>query len=246
MNIKFFTAIVMISIISLFFQISPARAVVVEADRDVQLVMGDLSALSVAARLYYDEKRAAKTPLLEDLSRYFTQPLPQDGSFQVTVIDGELWIGRKVPERSNARAYLRGNAAVLGVYDKDGKMPWLGGAGAWIKAMDDSRYIRVAQGENKDSNLIFYNIAGTENFWWSDLTLTPQAKTSALKKLAAQDVEGFLAIPPAPVRARETLTASPVHLPPEFSMNEGKEPEEEMTLGKDGPVFNPLPMQRQY
>ena len=242
MNIKSFAAVIVIIIA--IFQISPAQAVIVEADRDVQLVMGDLSALSVAARLYYDASPKAKEPTLKDLSRYFKRPLPEDGSFQAAVIDEHLWLGRKVPERSSARAYLRKNASIFGIYGNDGKMPWLGGSVAWIKAIDDSRSVQVAPGDDKDLPRLFYNIGMSENFWWSDLALTPQAEASALKNFAAQDAEGFLVVPPEALKPRETLTASPVHLPPEFSMNEGKEPEEELTLGKDGPIFNPMPMGR--
>ncbi|GHS96288.1 hypothetical protein AGMMS50276_14410 [Synergistales bacterium] len=244
MNIKYFVAVI-ISAIFQISQISPAHAVIVEADRDVQLVMGDLSAFSLAARLYYDASPKAKEPTLNDLSRYFKRPLPNDGSFQTAVIDGHLWLGRKVPERSSARAYLRKNAAAFGIYGNDGKMPWLGGSVAWIKAIDDSRSVQVAPGDDKDGPRLFYNFTGTENFWWSDIALTPEYEAAALKKLAAQDVEGFLVVPSIPQKERETFTASPVHLPPEFSMNEGKEPEEELTLGKDGPIFNPMPMGRQ-
>jgi len=173
-----------------------ASAAIVEPDRDVQLVMGDLYALSLAMRIYYDSydgapktksKAALTCPTIDQLARYFKTPLPPTWreDYRTATVDGAWWVGRKVPEFSRARKFLRENAPSLRLYDKEIMSVWMGGSYVWTVAVSFGKSgvapgVRVAQGEDKQR--LFFNSPGTEYYWWSNLLYTPNAQAAALKK----------------------------------------------------------------
>jgi hypothetical protein len=227
-----------------------ARAGVVEAEPDLQAVMGDLSALSVAARLYYDDTRQAQCPSLDQLARYLKKPIPADWleNCRLADFEGAWWVGRRVPEFSRARKFLRSNAPLLGLYERRGGEFWLGASFVWIKAFAPSAetpFIRVAQGGGSAKEYLFFNMPGTDYYWWSGLLFAPEARAAALEKFKAEG-EGPFLIPPAPAKPSETLTASPVSPPPEFNLSDGEEAEEDesLSLGNTGILLNPVPRSR--
>jgi hypothetical protein len=250
-----------------------ARAAVVEAEPDLQAVIGDLLALSVAARLYYDDTREARCPSFNDLARYLKKPFPVDWTENCRTADfnGEWWIGRKVPEFSRARKFLRSNASMIGLYEQRGGDFWLGGSFVWFKAFslpkgdnagDGASAVRpvilVAKGGGNAGERLFFRVLSndyqdasadaprSDYYWWSDLFFAPGACAAALKKFGARD-EGPFLIPPVPAKDSETLKASPVYLPPEFNLRDGEDEEEEqsLTLGNTGIQLNPIPRKRQ-
>jgi hypothetical protein len=236
---------------------APAAGVV-EAEPDLQAVMGDLSALSVAAYLYYDDTREEPCPSLDQLAHYLKKPLPAEwlDNCRVAGFEGGWWVGRRVPEFSRARKFLRSNAALLGLYDGRGGEPWLGGSFVWTKALspksaggtpfEGAPFIQVAKGGGNAGERLFFNTPGTDYYWWSDLLFTPEARAAALAKFGAKAAGPFL-IPPLPANTGETLTASPVSPPPEFNLRDGEEGEEEeesLRLGKSGILLNPIPRSR--
>ncbi|MDR1648720.1 MAG: hypothetical protein LBR71_00540 [Synergistaceae bacterium] len=238
-----------------------ARAGIVEAEPDLQAVMGDLSALSVAARLYYDDTLQTQCPAIDRLAGYLKKPLPADWleNCRIAEFEGAWWIGRRVPEFSRARKFLRSNASLLGLREGRGGELWLGGSFVWTEALspknvsagrglsrEDSSFIQVAKGGGNAREHLFFNTPGTDYYWWSDLLFTPQARAAALEKFGAK-TEGPFLIPPVPARASETLMASPVSPPPEFNLRDGEEGEEEessLSLGKTGIQINPIPRSR--
>ncbi|MDR1622728.1 MAG: hypothetical protein LBS00_10175, partial [Synergistaceae bacterium] len=115
----------------------PGEAAVVEAEPDLQHVMGDLYALSAAMRLYYDDTHKAQCPSLDLLEPYLKKPLPDAWrqTYRTETVEGGWWVGRQVPEFSRARKFLRSNASALGLYDKDSMSAWLGGPFVWIEAV---------------------------------------------------------------------------------------------------------------
>ncbi|MDR2175802.1 MAG: hypothetical protein LBO82_07670 [Synergistaceae bacterium] len=237
-----------------------APAGVVEAEPDLHAVMGDLSALSVTARLYYDETRGAKCPALGQLARYLKKPLPADWpeNCRIAEFEGVWWVGRRVPEFSRARKFLRNNALLLGIRDGRGGEPWLGSSFVWTEALSPKRAgeggtegeapsVQVAKGGGNAGERLFFNTPGTDYYWWSDLLFTPEARAAALEKFGAKG-EGPFLIPPLPASGAESLTASPVSPPPEFSLRGDRDDEEEdaepLTLGKTGIQVNPVPRSR--
>jgi hypothetical protein len=231
----------------------PAPAGIVEAEPDLQAVMGDLSALSVAARLYYDDTRKAECPAIDQLARYLKKPLPADWleNCRVAAFEGNWWVGRRVPEFSRARKFLRNNAPLLGLHDGRGGDPWLGGAFVWTEALSPKRtgrdgapFIQVAKGGGNAGERLFFNTPGTDYYWWSDLLFTREARAAALDRFGSK-TEGPFLIPPVPANDGETLTASPVSPPPEFNLRDGEDEEEEApSLGKSGILINPIPRSR--
>jgi hypothetical protein len=227
-----------------------AGAVVIEAEPDLQRVMGDLYTLSVAMRLYYDDTHNTQCPTLDSLEPYLKKPLPGDWgeTYRTAGAEGGWWVGRQVPEFSRARKFLRNNAPGLSLYDKDSRSAWLGGPFIWIQAVTfgdngkpDDRVPRVVQGE--DAQRLFFNSPGTDYYWWSDLLFTPKAHAAALEKFGvpdSQDRAASFVIPLAPEAPPETFTASPVSPPLDFTIE--NEDEEPATLG--GLIFNPVPRSR--
>ena len=233
-----------------------APAGIVEAEPDLQTIMGDISALSGAARLYYDDTREEQCPAIDQLARYLKKPLPADWlkDCRVAGFEGDWWVGRRVPEFSRARKFLRNNASLLGLRDRRGGEPWLGSTFVWVEAFSPKRaggsgtpFIQVAKGGGNAGERLFFNTPGTDYYWWSDLLFTPEARAAALKKFGAK-AEGPFLIPPVPANTAETLMASPVSPPPEFSLRDGEEgeegEEESLSLGKTGILINPIPRSR--
>jgi len=197
-------------------------------------------------RLYYTDTRRTQSPGLDELARYLKTPLPDDwpaGYRTATLLCG-WWVGRKVPEFSAARRFLRYNAPLLGLYEQEGQSAWMGGTFVWMNALPfnenakpapETAVFKVAQGEGDDRHYLFFNSPGTDFYWRSRLIYTAEAHAEALKKFAA-DVERPLVVPAAPRRAQEALMASPVELPPDFTV--GRD-EEKLDVSLGGLILNP-------
>jgi hypothetical protein len=253
-------AVLLLCLLTACFSL-PARAGVIEAEPDLQAVMGDILALSVAARLYYDDTRQTRCPAIDQLASYLKKPLPADWleNCRIAEFEGAWWVGRRVPEFSRARKFLRSNASLLGLREGRGGELWLGGPFVWTEALSPKNagarrgppeesppFIQVAKGGGNARERLFFNAPGTDYYWWSDLLFTPQARAAALEKFGAK-TEGPFLIPPVPARDPERLTASPVSPPPEFNLSDGEEGEEEessLSLGKTGIQINPIPRSR--
>jgi len=229
-----------------------AHAVVIESDPDLQRVMGDLYALSVAMRLFYDDTHLTRCPSLSELAHYFKTPLPSGwpDDYRTEAIQGDWWAGRRVPEFSAARKFLRDNAPLLGLYDRESQSAWLGGAFVWVKAMPfegnarptlGKTVVKTAQGEGNDRQHLFFNSPGTNYYWKSGFVFTTGAHADALRKFETDAKGPFVTSPPRPP-ARETITASPVELPPEFNL--GREEELETDLKVGDVLINPIPRPR--
>jgi hypothetical protein len=223
---------------------SPGGAAVIEAEPDLQHVMGDLYTLSVAMRLYYDDTHKEQCPSLDLLEPYLKKPLPDSWSetYRTETIESAWWVGRQVPEFSRARKFLRSNASALGLYDKSSMSAWMGGAFVWVKAVDfgkkgtDGKVSQVVQGE--DGQHLFFNSPGTAYYWWSDLLFTPEARAAVLKKFGVDSKKGSFTIPPTPAAFSETFTASPVSPPPDFTVRPAEDELQPAELG--GLIFNPV------
>jgi hypothetical protein len=228
-----------------------AGAVVIEPDPDIQLVMGDLSALAVAMRLHHEGARGAGCPSVEQLTAYLESPLPAPNEdFRTAEADDAWWVGRRVPDYSRARSFLRSNAETLGLYDRESRGFWMGEAFVWMKGMVFERAggaaapnIRVARGEGKDARYLFFSSPGTDRYWWSRLTYTPAAQKAALEKFGAKE-RGPFVIPPAPPLAKEEISASPVYVPPEFSVGPDSD-DLSAPLEMGDVLFNPIPRMRE-
>ena len=219
-----------------------ACAVVIEPDPDLQDVIGDLYSLSVVMRLYYDDTHKILCPGLPELAHYLKQPF-SDGwpaDYRTTVIQGSWWVGRKVPEVSTARRFLREHASSFGLYDLETQSLWMGGAFVWVKSLsfdgknkpepDQKTIFSVAQGDGKDSQHLFFNLNGTDRYWRSKLIYTTEAHSAALKKFGT-DAKGHFVMPPPPSKARETISASPATPPPDFTLGIDEELETDMKIG---------------
>ena len=236
-------------------------AITIEAEPELQNIVGDLYALSVAMRLYYDDTHNAQHPAIEQLARYLKQPLPLNWfqDYRTAELNGDWWIGRKVPAYSRARKFMRANAAALGLYDKESMSAWLGGSFVWHKAVpfdrknkqlkpEETSAIRVMQGEGKDIQHLFFNMPGTEYYWWSDLLYTADAHAAALKKfgknkLAEAEVKGGFIIPAPPAEISEDISASPVSLPARFSVEKTEE-ETSSGIAVGDVLISPIPRTR--
>ena len=249
----------LVAVLLLFFLVTfsaeAAEVPIIEADHDLQLVVGDLFTLSIAMRLYYEDTHKTQCPKLEDLAPYFKQPLPKDWTenYRTAEADGKWWAGRKVPEFSSARKFIRANADWLEIYDMESQSAWMGGSFAWMEAVSfepgvrppklrETRTIHVVQGQGKSNQHLFFNADGTCYYWWSPLLYTTNTHATALKKFASQQ-EGIFVIPSAPSQQAERITASPVSPPPDFNL--GREEEEGSPNIEMGDViFNPIPRPR--
>jgi hypothetical protein len=231
----------------------PTWAAVIEPDPDLQRVMGDLYTLSVAMNIYYGDTQKVLCPALDDLAHYIRKPLPPDWplNYRTAAFQDTWWVGRKVPEFSTARKFLREQAPLLGLWEQEGKSAWLGGAFVWMKALSFSSnnktqiakpeevVFNVAQGDEKDKQRLFFNAPGTDYYWWSDIIYTPDTQAKVLRRFGG-GAKGSFAIPPAPTRPRETLSASPVSTPPDFNLGDESEIKD-ITMG--GVILNPIPRQ---
>jgi hypothetical protein len=224
-----------------------AWAAVVETDPEVQTVMGDLYTLALTMRLYHDETRKTQCPSLDQLERYFQQPLPAawPDDYRTAVVDGMWWVGRKVPEFSRARKFLRENALSLGLYDKESGSSWLGGAFVWAEAVSfDGKDGPAAPAfqvmPEEGGRRLFVNPPGTEYYWWSDLLYVPAVHTAALKKFAASE-KRTLIVPPAPTERPEVFTASPVSPPENFSVRDEEDEGGIGSIEMGVVILNPFP-----
>ncbi|MDR1875085.1 MAG: hypothetical protein LBQ90_08770 [Synergistaceae bacterium] len=242
---------ILVVALSLCVPVFPARAVV-EADPDLQLVMGDLLALTVAMRLHRDDTRGVECPTVDQLADRLQSPLSANlrEDFRTIGVNGAWWVGRRVPNYSRARPFLRANAESLGLYDRESMSFWMGGSFVWIKgvefdsagkAMPPTSDIRVAEGGGKDAGRLFFNVRGTDRHWWSDLSFTPATRKAALERFGVKQAE-LLVVPPPPSSVREGISASPVHVPPEFSV--GAESSDVPAIEMGDVLFTPLPRPR--
>ena len=222
-----------------------ASEAVIVPERDTQLVMGDLYALSLAMRLYREDtyitslKETPPCPAPSQLARYFKTPLSA-ADCRTAAVGGAWWAGRRVPGLSRARKFLRENAPSLGLYDKESMSAWLGGEYVWVIAVSFDKTggapTHVAPG--KDGQHLFFNSPGSEYYWWSDLLYTPEGYASALKKFGKPKT-GPLSIPPVPVETPENFSASPISPPPDFSL--GGDEEDPQTIKLGDVILNPVP-----
>jgi hypothetical protein len=236
-----FTAIALSAALALA---GPVCAAVIEAEPDLQHVMGDLYTLSVAMRLYYDDTHTTQCPPPDLLEPYLRKPLSDSWAetYRTAAVEGAWWVGCQVPEFSRARKFLRSNASALGLYGKDSMAAWLGESFVWIRAVafgDGGRPVgdpRVVQGE--DGQRLFFNSPGTDYYWWSDLLFTAEARVAALSKFGTAG-KGPFAIPLMPQASSETFIASPVSPPPDFTVERDEDEIQPANLG--GLIFNPIP-----
>ena len=228
-----------------------AGAVVIEPGPDLHHIMGDLYALSTAMRLFYDDTHKTQCPALDELAHYLSKPLP-DGwpdDYQVGAIQGDWWVGRKVPEFSAARKFLREKAPSLGLYEHGSQSAWLGGTFVWMSAMSfdgktkpaqEQAAFKAAQGEGEDRQYLFFNSPGTDYYWRSGFIYTTGAHAEVIKKFGT-DSKGPFVMPAAP-RAPQTISASPVELPPDFTLSG----EEDADVKLGDVLINPVPRQRDW
>ena len=247
---KYFRIVAILFVCFTVTRAGAARAVVIEPDPDLQLVMGDIYSLAVATRLYYDDTHKTQCPSPEELAHYIKKPLPGDwpSGYRTVAIQGDWWVGRKVPDFSSARKFLRENSSLLGLYEQDSQSAWQGGAFVWMSALSfdgkarpapKQAALKTAQGEGDDRQHLFFNSPGTDYYWKSGLIYTSEAHAEALKKFGT-DAKGPFVTPPKPRRAPETISASPVELPPDFTLSG----EEELDISLGGVLINPIPRQR--
>jgi len=229
-----------------------AGAAIIEPDPDLHNVMGDLYALSAAMRLFYDDTHKTRCPSPGELAHYLSKPLP-DGwpsGYRTDVVGGDWWVGRKVPEFSNARKFLREKAPSLDLYGRESQSTWLGEAFVWMSALsfggkarpesEQKTAFKVAQGEGNDRQYLFFNSPGTDYYWRSSLIYTTEARAEALKKFRT-DAKGPFVVPTTQ-SARQKFMASPVELPPDFNLGA----EEDDGSARFGDVIiNPIPRQRE-
>jgi hypothetical protein len=214
-----------------------AGATVIEPDPELHGVLGDMYALATAMRLHHDAG-GRRLPGLDELARYLRNPLP-DGwpaNYRIAEIRGGWWIGRRVSEFSTARRFLRNNAFSLGLYEQEGQNIWLGGPFVWMDASpfgENIMRIKVARGD--DNDYIFFNSPETAYYWRGELALTAEAAAGALEKFATDSGGPFIIPPPS---ASEPLRASPVELPPDFTV--GRD-EDEMLFLPGSMITLPLP-----
>ena len=223
-------------------------AAVIEPDADLQRVMGDLHGLAAAMRLFYDDTHLTRCPSLEELAHYLKAPLPAGwpGDYRADVIQGDWWVGRKVPEFSPARRFLRDKAPSLGLYDRESQSAWLGGAFVWMKALAfegkprpvlERIVIKAAQGDGNDRQHLFFNSPGTNYYWRSGLVFTTGAHADALRKYGTDAKGPFVTSAPR-ATARETVRATPVEKPSDFTLSGDDETETSLKIGDIN--INPL------
>jgi len=207
-----------------------AYAVVIEPDPDLQRIMGDLYSLSVAMRLYYDDTHKKVCPTLDELAHYLKGPLPVGwpADYRTATVRGDWWVGRKAPDCSTARKFLRDNAPSLGLYDQEAQSAWLGGAFVWMSAVPSD--FKVAQGDGGDNQYLFFNSPGTDYYWRGGFIYTTQAHAEVLKKFGT-DAKGPFVMPPPPSRPQEVISASPVTPPPDFTLGRAEDEEELLNMG---------------
>ena len=219
-----------------------ANAAVIVPEPDLHSVMGDLHAIACALRLYHYDTRNTLLPDLNLLTSYFSGPLPGNWpeDYQIAEIQGAWWIGRRVPEFSTARRFLRENAPSLGLYEQGGQSAWMGGAFVWMNASpfgEDAVQVRAAQGQGRDVQYLFFNSLGTSYYWRSGLVFTAEAH-SRVRELFASHSRGPFFVPDATPREQEPLRATPVELPPEFTV--GRD-EDEIDFRPGSMITIPLP-----
>ena len=251
-RIPFFRAAVILFACFAVTCAAPARAVVIEPDPDLQRIMGDLHALAVVLHLHHGDTRRTQYPDHNDLAPYLERPLPGNwpADYQIAAIQGDWWVGRRVPEFSSARRFLRDNASRLGLYEQNRQSAWLGGAFVWMKALsfDGNAHpgepvFRVARGEGDDGRYLFFNSPGTAHYWRSGLIFTADARARAINKFET-DAEGPFVVPAAPHTAPETISASPVELPPDFTLGREEEIDTDVRIGDV--IFSPIPRTRNH
>ena len=139
---------------------------------------------------------------------------------------------------------------MLGLCEQDTQSAWLGGEFVWMGALTfdakakpgpvpEKAVFKAAQGEGDDSQHLFFNSPGTDYYWRSGLIYTTDAHFEILKKYGT-DAKGPFMTPSPPSRAPETFSASPVEVPPDFSLS--VEDEYEVRMGDV--LINTIPRQK--
>ncbi|MDR1741198.1 MAG: hypothetical protein LBR38_05050 [Synergistaceae bacterium] len=217
-------------------------------------VLGDLGALAAAAELYRGEHGGRSVPTVSDLSAFLSSPATDDCR-TMAVPDGWL-VGRRIPEFSRLRAFLRGEAEAR-VFEADGMTPWLGGEFIWAR-VKDVRVANDAAGSSDSSSggdVLLFSWDGSRFFWPSSLVLTPSARAAAVKKLGVAATSA--AVLPSDSGSGQgldlgsgsgsgsgsgKLSASPVELPPDISLRNDDEDDASLELG--GIRWSPVPHQQ--
>ena len=224
-----------------------AHGLTVEPNPALHSVLGSLYSISAAAGLYQGEV-GVRPPAVERLAGYFQKDkLPQGWDWKTSMlieIRGTGWlIGVKVPPAQEARKFLRINAKLLGVFEKDVNTPWLGGQYAWMRSSELSQ-VKVREGYGDDSSYLFFNSPGTDYFWRSSLLMTPSAGKEVLKR-HGQEFAG-VSDPALMVKAtqpgKEVFKANPVTLPEDFTISSDEDGDTGPSIG--GVKINPVPKMR--
>jgi len=223
-------------------RVALANTAVIVPDPELHNVVGNLHAMAAALRLHFYDTRSTRLPDLDVLANYLNSPLPAGwpADYQIAEVRGGWWVGRRVPEFSTARRFLRDNAPSLGFYEQGGQNAWMGGAFVWMNAVpfgDDTVQIRVAQGQGRDVQYLFFNSPGTPYYWRSGLVFTAEAHSEA-RELFSTHSRGPFFVPDATPREQEPLRATPVELPPEFTVSRD---EDEIDFRPGSMITLPLP-----
>lgn len=222
---------------------------VVETEPDLQLVLGDLTTLAVAVRHHTESMPKSGLPALEQLERYFeNKSLTQDWpkAYQLAEHDGDWWVGRNVTEFSRSRKFMRTYAKALGLFETPGGSPWFSGGKVWIKIRSAATKtlpstwakLTVVPGQADNAQHLFINIEGTDYYWWSNLLFTPSAREAILKMYRSTHQKEGLRIPNPSTAQSESIKASPVGLPEEFTVSKDEEIQQ---IEMGGVIFNPIP-----
>lgn len=231
----------------------PARlacAATVEPDVETHRLVGTLCALVSAVELHRAEGGGELSPAA--LERYFQRDsLPEGWPESVRLLSrpGGWWVGVPVGSHSAARKFLRANAPELRIFgDPEGSF-WMGSSFAWLEAVrfgvggrTEPFSLRVAEGSGGDRDALFFNVPGTEGYWWSPLRFSASARASLLKRWGQADGVPELSVPRDRGAEKESFRASPVGLPEEFSVGSDEEPGASVEMGDV--IFNPVPRAR--
>jgi len=139
---KHFTTLAVLTILSLMIGgAQPAAAAGLAQHEEIQSVMGDLSALTTAAQMYFSENpHDSRAPPLSSILHYFDEnSIPRDASSRFAIMEGDggWYVGhRAFGLRGGTHRQLEGNAISLGLVGDDLHSPWRrGNTYIWTNAL---------------------------------------------------------------------------------------------------------------